>query len=149
MKGYWHNDAATKASFTADGYFRSGDVARMDEDGFVFIVDRTKDMLLCGGFNVYPRVIEEAIYEHPSVEEVCVIGVDDPYRGQSPKAFIKLKSGVSTLDFDELKVFLESRVGKHEMPQSIEIREHLPKTAVGKLSKKELIDQEQARNSLA
>ncbi|HEY4065291.1 MAG TPA: AMP-binding protein, partial [Burkholderiaceae bacterium] len=77
MKGYWKNEDATARSMTKDGFFRTGDVARMDDDGFVFIVDRTKDMLLCGGFNVYPRVIEEAIYEHPSVEEVCVIGVPD------------------------------------------------------------------------
>ena len=70
----------------------------MDEDGYIYIVDRTKDMLLCGGFNVYPRTIEEAIYQHPAVEEVSVIGIPDPYRGQQPKAFVKLKAGVATLD---------------------------------------------------
>ena len=101
MKGYWKNDAATAKSMTRDGFFRSGDVARMDADGFVFIVDRTKDMLLCGGYNVYPRVIEEAIYEHPSVEEVCVIGIPDEYRGQSPKAFIKLKKDAPAFTLDE------------------------------------------------
>ena len=93
FKGYWKNPEATAAAMTADGYFRTGDVARMDDDGFVFIVDRTKDMLLCGGFNVYPRVIEEAIYEHPAVEEVCVIGVPDAYRGQSPKALRQAAPG--------------------------------------------------------
>jgi long-chain acyl-CoA synthetase len=77
MRGYWKSPEATAKAMTRDGFFRTGDVARIDEDGFVFIVDRTKDMLLCGGFNVYPRVIEEAIYEHPSVEEVCVIGIPD------------------------------------------------------------------------
>ena len=142
MKGYWKNEAATAKSMTKDGYFRTGDVAKMDADGFVFIVDRTKDMLLCGGFNVYPRVIEEAIYEHASVEEVCVIGIPDEYRGQSPKAFIKLKSGAPAFTLDELKLFLKERVGKHEMVQEMELRAELPKTAVGKLSKKELVDEE-------
>ena len=93
MKGYWKNEQATQDSMTPDGFFRTGDVAYMDEDGFVFIVDRIKDMLLCGGFNVYPRNIEEAIYTHPDVAEVSVIGIPDEYRGQSPKAFIALKKG--------------------------------------------------------
>ena len=95
MKGYWKKPEATANSMTADGFFRTGDVGYMDEDGYVFIVDRTKDMLLCGGFNVYPRNIEEAIYQHPSVEEVSVIGVPDEYRGETPKAFIKLKAGAA------------------------------------------------------
>ena len=147
MKGYWHNEKATRESMTSDGFFRSGDVAIMDDDGFVFIVDRTKDMLLCGGFNVYPRTIEEAIYEHPSVEEVSVIGIPDAYRGQSPKAFIKLKAGAEPLSFDALKAFLKDRLGKHEMVGEIDVRAELPKTAVGKLSKKELYDEENARRA--
>ncbi len=142
MKGYWKNEAATAKAMTADGFFRSGDVAKMDEDGFVFIVDRTKDMLLCGGYNVYPRVIEEAIYEHPAVEEVCVIGIPDEYRGQSPKAFIKLKSGAPAFTLDELKTFLKDRIGKHEMVQELELRAELPKSPVGKLLKKDLVDEE-------
>jgi long-chain acyl-CoA synthetase len=142
MKGYWNRPEATAASMTEDGFFRTGDVAYMDEDGFVFIVDRTKDMILCGGYNVYPRIIEEAIYEHPSVAEVSVIGVPDAYRGQSPKAFIALKRGVPELTLEELKTFLKRRLGKHEMVQDIEIRKELPKTPVGKLSKKELYEEE-------
>ena len=142
MKGYWKNDAATQESMTADGYFRTGDIAYMDADGFVFIVDRSKDMLLCGGFNVYPRVLEEAIYEHPSVAEVCVIGVPDAYRGQSPKAFVALKPGAAPFTIDELKLFLKDRLGKHEMVQELEIRAELPKTPIGKLSKKDLVDEE-------
>jgi long-chain acyl-CoA synthetase len=142
MKGYWNRPEATAASMTEDGFFRTGDVAYMDEDGFVFIVDRTKDMILCGGYNVYPRIIEEAIYEHPSVAEVSVIGVPDAYRGQSPKAFIALKQGAPDLTLDELKSFLKRRLGKHEMVQDIEIRKELPKTPVGKLSKKELYEEE-------
>jgi long-chain acyl-CoA synthetase len=149
MKGYWKNEAATADAMTPDGFFRTGDVAYMDDDGFVFIVDRTKDMLLCGGFNVYPRVIEEAIYEHPAVEEVCVIGVPDEYRGQSPKAFIKLKKGAAAFSLDELKEFLKERIGKHEMVQAMELRAELPKTAVGKLSKRDLIDEEARKQSAA
>ena len=147
MKGYWHNEAATRASMTSDGFFRSGDVAVMDDDGFVFIVDRTKDMLLCSGYNVYPRTIEDAIYEHPSVEEVSVIGIPDTYRGQLPKAFIKLRQGAEPLDLDALKLFLKDRLGKHEMIGAIDVRTELPKTAVGKLSKKELYDEETVRRA--
>ncbi len=142
MKGYWKNEAATAKSMTKDGFFRSGDVARMDSDGFVFIVDRTKDMLLCGGFNVYPRVIEEAIYEHPAVEEVCVIGIPDAYRGQSPKAFIKLKKDAPAFTLEALKDFLKDRIGKHEMVQEMELRAELPKSPVGKLLKKDLVEEE-------
>ena len=149
MKGYWNNDAATAAVTTFDGFMRTGDVAYMDEDGFVFIVDRTKDMLLCGGFNVYPRTIEEAIYEHPAVEEVSVIGIPDEYRGQSPKAFIKLKGKTQPFTLRELQEFLKSRLGKHEMVQEMEIRAELPKTPVGKLSKKELYDEEAKKRAAA
>jgi long-chain acyl-CoA synthetase len=121
----------------------------MDEDGFVFIVDRTKDMLLCGGYNVYPRVIEEAIYEHPSVEEVCVIGIPDAYRGQSPKAFIKLKKDAPVFTLDELKAFLKDRIGKHEMVAQMELRDALPKSPVGKLLKKDLVDEEARKRATA
>jgi long-chain acyl-CoA synthetase len=142
MKGYWHKPEATAESFTQDGFFRTGDVGYMDEDGFVYIVDRTKDMLLCSGFNVYPRNIEEAIYTHPAVAEVCVIGIPDEYRGQSPKAFIKLKSGADAFTIEELTIFLADRLGKYEMPHAMEIRAELPKTPVGKLSKRELVEEE-------
>jgi long-chain acyl-CoA synthetase len=147
MLGYWKQPQATAEALTADGYFRTGDIATMDDDGFVQIVDRSKDMLLCGGFNVYPRVLEEAIYEHPAVAEVCVIGIPDEYRGQSPKAFVALKPGAKPFTLDELKEFLKSRLGKHEMVQALEIRAELPKTPVGKLSKKELIDEEARRRT--
>jgi long-chain acyl-CoA synthetase len=138
MKGYWKQPKATAESMTKDGYFRTGDVGYIDEDGFVYIVDRTKDMLLCGGFNVYPRNIEEAIYQHPSVEEVSVIGVPDAYRGETPKAFVKVKAGASPPTFEEMKAFLKDRLGKHEMIGALEIRDELPKTPVGKISKKDL-----------
>ena len=145
MKGYWKNPAATAEAMTADGFFRTGDVGYMDEDGYVYIVDRTKDMILCGGYNVYPRNIEEAIYEHPAVAEVCVIGIDDAYRGQSPKALITLKQGAAAFTLDKLKAFLKDRLGKHEMVQAMDIRATLPKTPVGKLSKRELYEEEKRR----
>jgi long-chain acyl-CoA synthetase len=140
MKGYWKNPDATAEIMTPDGFMRTGDVGYMDEDGYVYIVDRTKDMLLCGGFNVYPRVLEEAIYKHPGVEEVAVVGIRDEYRGQSPKAFIKLKERAEKFTLDELQKFLKDKLGKHEMVQALEIRNALPKTPVGKISKKDLYD---------
>ncbi|MDX9686437.1 long-chain-fatty-acid--CoA ligase [Halopseudomonas formosensis] len=143
--GYWKRPDATAEAMTGDGFLRTGDVGYMDEKGWVYIVDRTKDMILCSGYNVYPRVIEEAIYEHPSVEEVAVIGVDDPWRGQSPKAFIKLRSGAPRLSFEELQRFLEGRLGKHERLSAMELRDALPRTPVGKLSKKDLVEEERAR----
>jgi long-chain acyl-CoA synthetase len=149
MKGYWRAEDATKQAFNQDGYMLTGDVGYMDKDGYIFIVDRTKDMLLCSGFNVYPRTIEEAIYAHPDVAEVCVIGIPDEYRGQSPKAFIALKAGAAAMSLDEMKNFLRDRIGKHEMIGAIEIRDALPKTPVGKLSKKTLVDEEEAKREAA
>jgi long-chain acyl-CoA synthetase len=149
MKGYWKNQAATDAVTTADGFMRTGDVAYMDEDGYVFIVDRIKDMLLCGGFNVYPRNIEEAIYQHPSVGEVCVIGVPDEYRGESPKAFITLKPGAQQFTLEELKAFLSDKLGKHEMVHIIEFRDALPKTPVGKIQKAVLVEEEAKKRAEA
>ena len=138
MSGYWNNPAAAAEVTTADGFLRTGDVDYMTAEGFVYLVDRTKDMMICSGFNVYPRNVEEAIYHHPSVEEVIVIGVPDPYRGESPKAFIKFKQGAQPLTLEALRAFLHDDLGKHEMPHAMEARAELPKTAVGKLSKKEL-----------
>ena len=136
MKGYWRRPEETAAAFTGD-FFRSGDVGYMDGDGYIFIVDRLKDMIICSGFNVYPRNIEEAIYEHPAVEEVTVVGIPDDYRGEAPKAFVKLRPDMN-LSADELLDFLKDKLSKIEMPDQIEFREELPKTMIGKLSKKEL-----------
>jgi long-chain acyl-CoA synthetase len=149
MKGYWNKPEANAEAFTPEGYFRTGDVGYMDADGFIYIVDRTKDMILCSGYNVYPRVVEEAIYEHPAVSEVSVIGVPDAYRGQSPKAFVTLKKGAEPFSLEALQAFLKDRLGKHEMVQALEIRSELPKTPVGKLSKKELYAEEAKRRAEA
>lgn len=136
MAGYWNRPEETAASMV-DGFFRSGDVGYFDEDGFIFIIDRIKDMINCSGFKVYPRHIEEAIYAHPAVAEATVIGIPDEYRGEAPKAFVRLKPGARAT-VEELSKHLESRLSKIELPAAIEIRDELPKTLVGKLSKKEL-----------
>ncbi|HET6388243.1 long-chain fatty acid--CoA ligase [Hyphomicrobium sp.] len=143
MKGYWNKPAETEKQFV-DGFLRTGDVAIMDEHGYFSIVDRIKDLIICSGYNVYPRRIEEAIYTHAAVEEVTVIGIPDAYRGEAPKAFIKLKSGMPATSADILK-HLEPKISKIEMPAAIEFRDSLPKTMIGKLSKKELAAEEAKR----
>ncbi len=136
MTGYWKQPKETKDTFTGK-FFRTGDVGHMDEAGYVFIVDRLKDMINASGFKIYPRRIEEAIYEHEAVEEVTVIGVEDEYRGEAPAAYIKLRKGYSASK-DEILDFLVPKISKIEMPRDIEFRDELPKTMIGKLSKKEL-----------
>lgn len=136
MAGYYNNKEATRDAFM-DGWLRTGDVGHMDDDGYVFLVDRIKDLIICSGFNVYPRVIEEALMTHDAVEETNVIGVPDEYRGEAPVAFVKLKAG-HTIGEEALKKFLSERLNKIEMPKEIIFKDALPKTLIGKLSKKEL-----------
>jgi len=143
MKGYWKRDDAT-AEVMIDGALRTGDVGKMDENGFTYILDRDKDLILVGGFNVFPRTIEEAINDHPAVEETTVIGIPDDYLGETPKAFVKLRTTVDPITADELMAFIKPKIGKHERPSQIEFRDELPKTMVGKLSKKELVAEEKA-----
>jgi long-chain acyl-CoA synthetase len=143
MRGYWKKPDETANQFVGD-YLRTGDVAIMDENGFFQIVDRIKDLIICSGYNVYPRRVEEAIYEHPAVEEVTVIGIPDPNRGEAPKAFIKLKDGHAATE-DDIRRHLGPKLSKIEMPAAIEFRDSLPKTMIGKLSKKEL-KAEEAQN---
>jgi long-chain acyl-CoA synthetase len=143
MAGYWNKPADTAATFI-DGALRTGDVGYFDADGYLYLVDRIKDVILCGGYNVYPRVIEEAAYLHPAIEEAIAIGIPDPYRGQSPKLFVKLHDGASITPA-ELRAFLADNLSKIELPKAIEIRDRLPRTMIGKLSKKELVAEEQAR----
>jgi long-chain acyl-CoA synthetase len=147
MKGYWKKPQETADQFVGD-FLRTGDVAIMDEEGFFFIVDRIKDLIICSGYNVYPRRIEEALQEHPAVEEVTVIGIPDEYRGEAPKAFVKLKAGVTATTADLMK-HLEPKISRIELPAQIEIRDALPKTMIGKLSKKELVAEEKAKREKA
>ena len=147
-RGYWNAPAETAAAFV-DGYLLTGDIGFMDEDGYFYLVDRKKDMIISGGFNVYPRTIEEAIYEHPAVAEAIVIGVSDAYRGEAAKAFVQLKAGAVSFSLEELRAFLADKIGRHEMPAHLEFRDALPKTAVGKLSKRELVDEERRKTRAA
>jgi long-chain acyl-CoA synthetase len=144
IKSYWKRPQEDATAFV-DGHLLTGDIGRMDQDGFFYILDRKKDMMISGGFNVYPRVIEEAIYEHPSVSEVIVIGVADEYRGEAAKAFITLRPAQPPFSLEELRSFLADKLGKHELPAHLEFRSSLPTTAVGKLSKKELIEEERRK----
>ncbi|NBN63484.1 AMP-binding protein [Microvirga tunisiensis] len=147
MKGYWKRPDETGQTIE-DGFLHTGDVGYRDKDGFIYLVDRIKDLILCSGYNVYPRMIEEALYQHPAVEETIVIAVPDTYRGQAPKAFIKVRAGHS-VSADDIKTFLKDHLSPIEMPRDIEFREALPKTMVGKLSKKELVEEEAAKRASA
>jgi long-chain acyl-CoA synthetase len=136
MKGYWKQPEETARVFIGN-YLRTGDVGYADRDGFIYLVDRIKDIIIASGFNIYPRRIEDAIHAHPAVAECTVIGIKDDYRGEAPKAFVKLRPG-ARLTVEELLHHLEPRLSKIEMPAEIEFRDELPKTMIGKLSKKAL-----------
>jgi long-chain acyl-CoA synthetase len=142
-KGYWNRPAETAEAFVGDR-FLTGDIGYMDTDGYFYLVDRKKDMIISGGFNVYPQMIEQAIYEHPAVQEVLVIGIPDEYRGEAAKAFVKLRAGAGAFSLDELKSFLAGKLGRHEIPAALEFADQLPRTAIGKLSRHELRSQQAA-----
>jgi long-chain acyl-CoA synthetase len=143
MAGYWKKPEET-AKAMRGGRFHSGDIGYIDQDGFIYIVDRLKEMILCGGYNVYPRNVEEAIYIHPAVAECAVIGVADAYRGQTVKAFVVLRDGQSVTK-EALCAFLEDKLSPIEMPKQVEFRKGLPKTAIGKILKKTLVAEEEAK----
>lgn len=147
MPGYWGGQSLENP-FTEDGFLRTGDVGYLDDDGYLYLVDRLKDIILCGGYNVYPHVIEEALYRHPAVLEALVIGVPDEYRGQAPKAFVTLKEGVAVTE-RELLDHIGQYVSKIERPRQVVFREMLPKTLIGKLSRKDLIAQENLHSNLS
>ena len=132
FSGYWNRPAENAAAF-ADGWFLTGDMGWMDDRGYFTLVDRRKNMILSGGFNVYPAQIEQAIYEHADVAECIVIGIPDPYRGQAAKAYVALKPGAAGFTLDDLRAFLADRLGKHELPAALEFRDALPRSAAGKL----------------
>src|ERR1700704_4967382 len=145
-KGYWNRPAETAEAFVGDR-FLTGDIGYTDNDGYFYLVDRKKDMIISGGFNVYPQMIEQAIYEHPAVHEVIVIGIPDDYRGEAAKAFVKLRAGAQAFTLDELKAFLSGKLGKHEIPAAVEFVDELPRTSVGKLSRHELRNLQPAQPS--
>jgi long-chain acyl-CoA synthetase len=141
MKGFWRRPAATAEAFHG-GRFHSGDIGFIDQDGYVTLVGRKKELILCGGHNVYPSTIEEAICEHPAVAEVGVIGVPDADLGQMVKAFVVLKPEQAPITYRDLRRFLSDKLAAYEIPSEIVIRKNLPKTSVGKLSKKDLLTEE-------
>jgi long-chain acyl-CoA synthetase len=143
MSGYWHNEAET-AQVMAGGRFHTGDVGYLDEDGYLFIVDRIKDIIIASGYKIYPRLVEEAIFQHPKVAQAIVIGVPDPYRGQTVKAVVQPRAG-ETITEAELLDFLKDKVSPIERPRVIEFRATLPMTPIGKPDKKALLAEEAAK----
>jgi long-chain acyl-CoA synthetase len=137
MKGYWGKAEATSAAIK-DGWFHSGDVARRDEDGFYFIVDRKKDMIIRGGYNVYPREIEEVLYEHPAVAEAAVIGLPHAALGEEVAAAVALKPG-ATISAAELRDYVKGQVAAYKYPRHVWIVDALPKGPTGKIQKRDIV----------
>ena len=137
MKGYWKNPEATAEAIDADGWFATGDLARKDDDDFYFIVDRKKDLIIRGGYNVYPREIEEVLYEHPAVAEAAVIGVPHPKLGEEIAAAVALKEGRS-VTVEELQTFVSEQVAEYKAPRRMWIVDELPKGPTGKILKREI-----------
>jgi len=143
MQGYWNNPEET-AGQLKDGWLYTGDIAVRDEDDYFFIVDRKKDMIIAGGFNIYPREIDEALYEHPKIQDAVTIGIPDEYRGETVKAFVVPKEG-EALTEEEVFEFCKDRLAAYKRPKFVEFRDSLPKSAVGKILRKELRAEEEAK----
>ncbi|WP_160720422.1 long-chain-fatty-acid--CoA ligase [Bacillus sp. USDA818B3_A] len=143
MKGYWNHPEETMETIK-DGWLFTGDIAKMDEEGYFYIVDRKKDMIIAGGFNVYPSEIEDVLYQHEAIEEAVVIGIPDTYRGETVKAFVKVKAGYSVTE-DEIKQFGRDHLAPYKAPKVVEILSELPKSSVGKLLRRVLREQERVK----
>jgi long-chain acyl-CoA synthetase len=143
MKGYWNNPSET-AGQLKDGWLYTGDIATRDEDGYIFIVDRKKDMIIAGGFNIYPRDIDEVLFQHPKVAEAVSIGVKDKYRGETVKAFVVLKPGEKCTE-EEIIKFCKEKLAPYKVPKLVEFRDSIPKSAVGKILRKILREEEEAK----
>ena len=144
MKSYWNMPEET-AQALRDGWLYTGDIAYMDEDGYVFIVDRKKDMIIAGGFNIYPRDIDEVLYEHPKIADAVTIGIPDTYRGETVKVFVVVKPG-ETLSEEEVIAHCRQRLARYKVPRHVEFRQELPKTIVGKVLRKELRAEELSKS---
>lgn len=136
MKGYWNQPLETE-QVLHDGWLLTGDIAYMDDEGFFYVVDRKKDMIIAGGFNIYPREVEEVLFEHPDILEAAVVGIPDPYRGETVKAFIVFKEGKQASE-EELDRFCRERLAAYKVPRQYEFRQELPKTMVGKVLRRSL-----------
>jgi long-chain acyl-CoA synthetase len=137
MKGYWNKPEATAAVVSSDGWFYTGDLGRIDEDGYYFIVDRMKDLIIRGGYNVYPREIEEVLFEHPDVVEAAVIGVPHPELGEEVAAAVAVRPG-STITPDELRSYVKGQVAAYKYPRHVWFVDALPKGPTGKILKREI-----------
>lgn len=140
MQGYWNRPEET-AKVLRDGWLLTGDLGRMDEEGFCYIMDRRKDLIIAGGYNIYPREVEEVLYAHPGIAEAAVAGVADPYRGETVKAYIVLREGAS-VDKEELKAWCKERLAAYKVPKIFEFRDSLPKTMAGKVLRRKLLEEE-------
>jgi long-chain acyl-CoA synthetase len=138
MKGYWNKPVETAAVMTGDGWFRTGDMGRVDEDGFFFVVDRKKDLIIRGGFNIYPREIEEVLYEHPDVAEAAVVGIPHPAYGEEVGAAVTLRSG-ATVTTEALRDFVKDQVAAYKYPRHVWFADTLPKGPTGKIQKREIV----------
>ncbi|GGB27915.1 long-chain-fatty-acid--CoA ligase [Virgibacillus dakarensis] len=145
MKGYWNKPDETE-SVLKDGWLLTGDLGYMDEQGYFYIVDRKKDMIIAGGYNIYPREVEEVLYEHEGVQEAVVAGIPDAYRGETVKAYIVLKSGYQP-DEKELNKYCRKHLAAYKVPRIYEFRDELPKTAVGKILRRKLVEEEKEKNT--
>ena len=145
MKGYWNKPDET-ARVLRDGWLYTGDIARIDEDGYFYIVERKKDMIIASGYNVYPREVEEVLFKHPAVQEAAVIGVPDPYRGETVKAFVILKAG-ATATAEELMAYSKEHLAAFKVPKAVEFRAELPKSMVGKVLRRTLREEEMKRRA--
>ena len=137
MKGYWHRPESTAEAIDPEGWFSTGDIARIDEDGYFFIVDRKKELIIRGGFNIYPREIEEVLYEHPDVREAAVIGIPHPELGEEVAAAVALKSGAQSTP-EALRDFVKQRVAAYKYPRRVWLVDELPKGPTGKIVKREI-----------
>ncbi|MFQ5638008.1 MAG: AMP-binding protein [bacterium] len=140
MKGYWKLEEETEAVLK-DGWLFTGDMARIDEDGYFYIVDRMKEMIIAGGFNIFPREVEEVLYEHAQIVEAAVVGIADEYRGETVKAFVVCKEN-SGLTENEVIEFCKERLAPFKVPKLIEFRKSLPKSTIGKVLKRALVENE-------
>ncbi|MFD9624975.1 long-chain-fatty-acid--CoA ligase [Peribacillus muralis] len=145
MKGYWNRPEETESTFK-DGWLLTGDLGYMDEQGFFYVVERKKDTIIAGGFNIYPREVEEVLYEHEAIQEVVVAGIPDPYRGETVKAYVVLKKNASVTEA-ELNEFVRRSLASYKVPRSYEFREELPKTTIGKILRRVLIEEEKKKLS--
>jgi long-chain acyl-CoA synthetase len=143
MQGYWNNPEET-ANQLKDGWLYTGDVAMQDEDGYIFIVDRTKDMIIASGYNIYPREIDEVLFQHPKISEAVAVGIPDEYRGETIKAYITLKPGEEATE-EEILEFCKEKLAPYKRPKIVEFREDIPKSAVGKVLRKNLRSEEEAK----